>query len=84
MNRAHEVVLALSLLVATPAVAAVRFEATVDRDKVEVGDTLTLTVTVSVPNRDRIESLVLPEFKGLEVVSRSRSSEMSYRFDPTP
>ncbi|RMG10896.1 MAG: hypothetical protein D6729_18795 [Deltaproteobacteria bacterium] len=69
-------------LAAGSAVAAepVRFEATVDRDTVEVGDTLTLSVSVSVPNEGRIESLVLPEFKGLEVVSRSQSTQMSYRF----
>lgn len=75
------VVLALAALSVRPAAAEdVRFEASVDRDRVEVGGTVELTVTVAVPNRSAIESLSLPGHDGFEEVSKSQGTQMSFSF----
>jgi hypothetical protein len=60
--------------------AEVRFHATVDRERVEVGQTLVLTVTASVPDEARVRSLVLPSPDAFDVISTSRATQTTFSF----
>lgn len=83
MRRLGSLLLALASVVsAGPAWAAsVRFTDSIDRNRVEIGGTVTVTVSVSVPDRSAIQSWKLPTPPSLEVVARSTSGiQMSFTF----
>ena len=54
--------------------------ATVDRNRVEVGQVVRLDVAVTVPDEHGIEGLQLPRHPGFAEVGRSRSTQMSFSF----
>lgn len=70
-----------ALAAPTPALAgdAVEYYASVDRDRIAIDETLTLTVTLTTPNKEP-ESFELPRHPDFELVSQSRSEQMSVSF----
>ncbi len=62
------------------AAGGITFTASVSRDRLEVGETLTLEVTVTVADKARIGQLVLPTHKGFERISTNKSTQMSFMY----
>ncbi len=58
----------------------VLFYATVDRDRVELRQSLTLTVTATVDDTEGVTAVQLPEPSGFDTISSRRSVQSSFRF----
>ncbi len=71
------ITIALGCVFQTLAAQDIRFTATVDRNVVEVGEVVTLTLTVS-GNTARIPKPTLPEIKQCKVLSRGSSRNFSF------
>ncbi len=68
--------------IATPAFAeVVDFRASVDRERVEAGRTLVLTVSVTVSDHDSVSGLMLPRPDDFEVVSTGRNVRTQVTID---
>jgi len=70
---------ALAVPAASFAADAIEYYASVDRDRIAIDETLTLTVTLTTSSKDP-DGFELPQHPDFEIVSQSRSDQMSLSF----